>query len=102
MATEYTWTIAQCEHEVSTGGIIVAHWRVVAADGDFTASAYGSVGLTPDPASPNFRPYDQVTEADVLGWVWGVVDKACIEANLGDQVALEKNPTTQAGTPWGS
>jgi hypothetical protein len=34
MAIEYTWTIAQCEHEVATGGITVAHWRVSAVDGD--------------------------------------------------------------------
>ena len=100
MAIEYTWTIAQCEHEVSTGGITVAHWRVLAADGDFTASAYGSVGLTPDPASPNFKPYNQVTEADVLGWVWGIVDKSETEANLASEVNTQKNPPVVAGVPW--
>jgi hypothetical protein len=49
MAIEYTWTIAQCEHEVATGGITVAHWRVSAVDGDYSASAYGTAGspLTP-------------------------------------------------------
>jgi hypothetical protein len=39
MAIEYTWTIAQCEHEVATGGITVAHWRVSAVDGDYSALA---------------------------------------------------------------
>jgi hypothetical protein len=68
--TDYTWTIATCEHEVATGGITVAHWRVSAVDGDYTASAYGTAGFTPDATDPDFTPYDQVTEAEVLAWVW--------------------------------
>jgi hypothetical protein len=100
MAIEYTWTIAQCEHEVATGGITVAHWRVSAVDGDYSASAYGTAGFTPDATSPDFKPYDQVTEAEVLGWVWASVDKDETEANLVNQIDAQKNPVTAAGTPW--
>lgn len=97
---EYTWTIATCEHEVATGGITVAHWRVSAVDGDFTASAYGTAGFTPDATAPDFKPYDQITEAEVLAWVWGSVDKAAAEASLATQIEAQKNPVTAAGTPW--
>ena len=97
---EYTWTIAQCEHEVATGGITVAHWRVSAVDGDYSASAYGTAGFTPDATSPDFKPYDQVTEAEVLGWVWASVDKDETEANLAAQIDAQKNPTSEAGLPW--
>ena len=100
MAIEYTWTIAQCEHEVATGGITVGHWRCSAVDGDYTASAYGSCGFNPDPSSPDFKPYDEVTEAEVLGWVWASVDKDETEANLANQINAQKNPVTAAGTPW--
>ena len=102
MAIEYTWTIAQCEHEVATGGITVAHWRVSAVDGDYTASAYGTAGFTPDATDPDFTPYDQVVEAEVLAWVWvsGGVDKDEIEANLAAQIDAQKNPVSAAGTPW--
>ena len=98
--TEYTWTIATCEHDIATGGITVAHWRCSAVDGDFTASAYGTCGFTPDATSPDFKPYDEVTEAEVLGWVWGSVDKAAAEASLETQIEAQKNPVSASGTPW--
>ena len=98
--TDYTWTIATCEHDIATGGITVAHWRCSAVDGDFTASAYGTCGFTPDATSPDFKPYDEVTEAEVLGWVWGSVDKAAAEASLEAQIEALKNPVTLNGLPW--
>jgi hypothetical protein len=98
--TDYTWTIATCEHDIATGGITVAHWRCSAVDGDYSASAYGTCGFTPDASAPGFKPYDGVTEADVLGWVWGSVDKAAAEASLETQIAAAKNPVSASGTPW--
>ena len=94
------WTIALCEHDVATGGITVAHWRVTAEDGEYTASAYGTAGFTPDATDPNFKPYDQVTEAEVLSWVWAQVDQAETEAALAAKIEADKNPTTATGTPW--
>jgi hypothetical protein len=96
----YNWTIATCEHEVATGGITVAHWRVAAVDGEHTVSAYGSASFTPDATAPNFKPYDQVSETEVLGWVWASLDKAEIEANLAAQIETQKAPVTATGTPW--
>lgn len=99
--TEYTWTIETCEHEVATGGITVAHWRVTAVDAGYSATAYGSCGFTPDATAPGFKPYDQVSQDDVLGWCWGNgVDKAEIEASLTGQINALKNPTSETGVPW--
>jgi len=98
--TTYNWTIAQLEHNVADGGVVIAHWRVTAQDGDYTASAYGSVGFTPDPTAAGFIPYADLTEADVLGWVWGSVDKAETEANLASQIEEQKAPKTETGLPW--
>lgn len=94
------WTIALCEHDVATGGITVAHWRVTAEDGEYTASAYGTAGFTPDATDPAFKPYDQVTEAEVLAWVWEQVDKDATEAALAAKIEADKNPTSATGLPW--
>ena len=94
------WTIALCEHDVATGGITVAHWRVTAEDGEYTTSAYGTAGFTPDATDPAFKPYDQVTEAEVLAWVWEQVDKDATEAALAAQIEADKNPTSATGLPW--
>jgi hypothetical protein len=77
-----TWTIAQLERNTSDGGVVVAHWRATATDGDYSASSYGTAGFTPDPASPDFVPFDDLTEADVLVWVYESVDKDATEESL--------------------
>jgi hypothetical protein len=99
--TTFNWTVAQLERALSDGGIIVAHWRCTASDGDYSASSYGTCGFTPDPESEDFVAYDDLTEATVLGWVWADgVDKDATEAALQANIYAQKNPTTADGVPW--
>lgn len=102
MAITHTWSIAQLERTLPEGGVVTAHWRVTSVDGAHTASAYGTAGFTPDPTAPDFVPFDQLTEADVLAWVWGSVDKTETEANLVSQINEQKRPKTGTGLPWAS
>ena len=95
-----TWTISTLERELSDGGVVVAHWRATAVDGDFSASSYGTCGFTPDPSASGFIAYDSLTEADVLGWVQAELDQDAIEASLAAQIEADKNPTQAAGVPW--
>jgi hypothetical protein len=95
-----TWTIAQLDRQTETGGVVTAHWRVEAVDGDFSASAYSTAGFTPDPTAPDFKPFEELTEADVLSWVWGSVDKDATEAALEGQIEAQKFPSVVSGLPW--
>ena len=99
-----TWTIANLERNVADGGVIVAHWRVTAeetvGEETYTASSYGTCGFTPDASSPDFVPYDQLTEADVLAWVWSSMDKDATEAALAAKIEEQKAPATVSGLPW--
>ena len=98
-----TWTIAQLERNTSDGGVVVAHWRATATDGDFSASSYGTCGFTPDPTAPDFVPFESLTEADVLQWVYaelGAEQLAAIEDGLSANIEEQKAPKVVAGTPW--
>lgn len=96
-----TWTIGTLERELSDNGVVVAHWRATAVDGDFSASSYGTCGFTPDPESSDWVDYDSITEELALSWCWSDgVDKDAIEASLAANIELQKNPTQASGVPW--
>lgn len=99
-----TWTIANLERNVADGGVTVAHWRVTESetvgDDTFTASAYGTVGFTPDPDADDFVAYDSLTEEVVMGWVWTEVNQEETEAALTANIEGQKNPVSADGMPW--
>ena len=103
-----TWTIENLERNVADGGVTVAHWCVTetetVGEGDdavtYSASSYGTVGFAPDASADGFIAYDDLTEADVLGWVYEEVDQAETEAALADDIAGQKTPVTSDGVPW--
>ena len=83
-----------------TDVVVTAAWRCSDSSGEFTASNYGSMGF----ASPggDFIAYPDLTEADVLGWIWANgVDKAEVEANVARELDMQVNPPTVAKPlPW--
>ena len=94
------WTIAQLERNTADGGVTIAHFRATLTDGDYSASTYGTCGFTPDPTAPDFVPFESLTEADVLEWVYAALDKDATEASLASQIEDQKTPKVIAGTPW--
>jgi hypothetical protein len=100
MTAVITWKISQLDRNAADGGVTTAHWTVTAVEGDHSASAYSTAGFTPDATAAGFMPYATLTEADVLAWIWGSVDKAAAEASLLQQIEAQKAPVTLTGTPW--
>ena len=98
--TTFNWSVSTTEYNTADGGIFTVHWRCNASDGDYSASSYGTAGFTPDASAPDFVAYDDLTEADVLAWVWESVDKESTEAALQAKIDAQMNPTTAAGVPW--
>jgi len=92
-----TWKISTLDREVSNGFVTTAHWTATAVDGEFSASAYSTVSW---PEGTPTIPYANLTEAEVLSWVWESVDKSATEASLAAQIELLKNPVQASGTPW--
>ena len=102
-----TWTISTLERNSSDDGVIVAHWRAsdseVVGDDTHSGSSYGTCGFAPDPSSPSYVPYADITEEMAIGWTkdsLGEEQVASIEASIAAQIDAEKNPTQEAGVPW--
>jgi hypothetical protein len=93
-----TWKITQTDYLTSDGFITTGHWTADMVDGDLTASIYSTASWQ---AGTPTIPYASVTEAEVLNWVWETVDKQATEDALAANIALQKNPVTATGTPWG-
>jgi len=89
---------AQPSHDGHSNIINTVHWTLTGVDGEHTASSYGSVGVTYDADAP-FTEYDNLTEADVLAWVWDSVDKTEQEANVEKQLAELASPSKVTLSP---
>jgi hypothetical protein len=96
--------IAQLDRTLPDGCVTTIHWTASQTDGDFTASAYGSLGVpAKDPSDSTFIPFDQLTEAEVKQWVLDTMGEEAVtalQANLDGQIEAQKNPVTATGTPW--
>ena len=98
MTIAYNWTITETNYQTSDKFIFQAHWTASAVDGDYTASIYSTCSWAD--GSPTI-PYSDVTESEVLQWVWDSgVSKEATEAALAQNIELQKNPVTATGTPW--
>ncbi len=95
-----TWKINTLDRRTSDGFVTTAHWIATAVDGDFSTSVYSTCGWS---EGQPVTPYESLTEADVLAWVWASgVDKEATEATLAAQIEAQKNPVQASGTPWGA
>ena len=91
-----TWNISQLDRRTADGFVTTAHWQCTGTDGEHSASVYASCGFDGDLETP----YDNLTQEQVLGWVWQSVDKEATEAAVKAQLDAQKNPVTAQGTPW--
>ena len=107
MSITNTWAVIQmdCYPELDgdTDVVFTVHWTLPGTDGDYTGSVYGSQAVALDPTAP-FTPYDDLTEAQVIGWVqaaMGAEQVAAYEANVATQIANQINPpVVTPPLPW--
>jgi hypothetical protein len=100
-AVTYTWRVANLERETSDGYVFTVHYTVDAADGTYTAGAYGSAGL--ERAEGEMVPYSSLTEEQVVSWVkdkLGAEAVTNVEAALLSQLTEQHQPTKATGLPW--
>jgi hypothetical protein len=99
MAT-FTWSIDQIKRTTSDDAVVIAHWCCVGVEGDNSRRINGTAVFSPDPTSADFIPFNDLTEAVVLGWVHADVTQADVEATLQSQLDEITSPRVVSGMPW--
>jgi len=85
--------------------VFTVHWTCsgTQTEGETTynGSVYSTCGVSLDPEAP-FTPYEQLTQEQVLGWIWASgVDKSATEAAVQQQIDNQINPpVVTPPLPW--
>ena len=113
MAISTTWSVSNMVRNEADGGVVTVYWSCVASDETYSATEGGKLRLTPDPSSSDYIPYADLTEADVLGWVYNSLiegdetadeAKARVEADRDAKVQgqIDRAASQSDGVPWSS
>ena len=102
--TTITWTVTAMDcypqENSETDVVFTVHWTCAGTDGTYSASVYSTCSVpTPEGA---FTPYADLTQAQVLGWIWANgVDQAVTEAAVEQQIQNQINPpVVTPPLPW--
>lgn len=107
MANSYSWVISALECYPEKDGhqdvVFTCHWRRQATDGTHKADIYGSQAVTLDAEAP-FTPFEQLTEAQVIGWLEDAMGAETLAAQvtaLDQQIENQINPpVVRPPLPW--
>lgn len=106
------WSVSNMTHNNADGGVILVYWSCTAqADTGETAVEAGKLRLEPNPLSPDYVPYEELSEEIVLGWVYDSLKegeetaeeaKVRIEENRTGKVKAQiaKKNSRSSGMPW--
>ena len=111
MTISTTWSVSNMTRNEADGGVVTVYWSCVASDGTFSATEGGKLRCEPDADAEGFVAYADLTEADVLGWVYtSLIEgeetadeaKARIEANRTGKVQgqIDRASAQAEGMPW--
>jgi len=107
MAIIYTWKINQMicypEYQSQTDVVFQVDYSLYGQENVYTSSVSGLVDVTYTGGEP-FTPYNQLTEAQVIGWVQNALGAEAIaayEAQIATVVTEQvNNPTVAPPLPW--
>jgi hypothetical protein len=81
--------------------VINVIWQVTGVDGEYTATIQGNTQFSSQQATP-FIPYDQLTEAIVIGWIPASdieSSQQCVQGQLNSLITPPALPQDTA-LPW--
>jgi hypothetical protein len=103
--TNITWTVTAMNCYPTVGSetdvVFTVHWTCSGTDGTYASSVYSTCSV-PTPTGTTFTPYSDLTQDQVLGWVWANgVDKDATEAAVVQMIDNQINPpVVTPPLPW--
>ena len=77
-------------------------WTLTGVDGEHTASIDGNTQLSVNQEQTDFIPYDQLTEATVIGWIPAdqiASAQACVQGQIDSMINPPVSPQNTP-LPW--
>jgi len=98
---EYTWEVTGLK-TTNGGGVVQTYWKKTGTDADGNTGTFS--GATPfdvDESAEDYIPFEDLTEADVLGWIQAVVVGSYEEHVNGQiQKQIDQQTIVDADLPW--
>ena len=103
------WTVQELKYATTDGGVVTVDWQVESDPTNIQGQPYvetspGQSDFEYDASSPDFVPYESLTEDIVLSWVWDEsvsgINKAQIEQQLLDGLPPADPESIVSGLPW--
>lgn len=107
MAITYTWAVTGMK--VTQVGqesnyVVQTYWTKTGTDENGNTGTFsGATPFAPNPDQTDFVPFDQLTQATVLGWIQPLVTGSYeehVNNQIAEQIAAKANPVTEPPLPW--
>ena len=94
------WTIPGMKHLTDDGLVVQATYIFQAQEGNFINRKVGDMTFTGSVDEPGYIPYEDLTQDDVLGWVFTRLgdEKSAIEADV--TLATETQYSASLNNPY--
>lgn len=108
MSNSYLWTITALECIPDLNGqlnyVVVSHWTCTGTDGTYTGSVYNTTTFNVNPDKPDYVPYADLTEAEVVQWTQNALGADTVQAvyaSISTQIENQANPPiVTPALPW--
>jgi len=104
MATQFSWTVdaMYTVQQPDPNYVVNVIWTLTGVDGQNTASIGGNTVFSSAEQPANFVPYDQLTQAIVIGWIPEnamASAQACVQGQIDSMITPPVSPANTA-LPW--
>lgn len=101
---EHVWKIYDLKRVIADGVVTEVTYACESSYEGFGTRKIGGLTVNGSADDPGFIPYEDLTQADVLGWIDANVDKTVFEiensASIAERIVAQAAITESNGIPW--